>query len=160
MTHPGARRALVVAALATTLAASGCGSQLDEDHAREVLQSFRSVYKDPARPADDPGLKAMCDQLVRENVAYAVIGEASFPNMSPKKARERAAGQGCGHLLSILLNQFPDATTVMRSPVIDVDVKGENAIVHTEAADWKLEEIDGEWRISNLDPLLTIVKAG
>ena len=147
MTH-----AKIIGALIAALALVGCGSDGPED----VVESFSKAYA-------KRDLKTACDYYDQQGsggVTEALM-EAAGDDPQANAKLERVLGSVrdengvCPANLSLVYDANPEAARRLPdADVIDTDEDGENATVRTSTGTWELHEVDGEWKIGKLDPVL------
>lgn len=143
------RTFILLLAAASVLA--GCGSSSPED----TVSAFTEAYAaDDVEKAcsyfDQDGPGGLTDALV----------EAAGDNPEANAQIEQALGNVkdendvCTANLGLVRRWDPDPSRTTRAAVKDTDADGENATVSTSEGEWTLQEVDGDWKVSNLDAVI------
>lgn len=142
-----------ILALAVSLTVVGCGSSSSspEDAVRSFTKAYAAGDVEKAcsyydQQGEGRMTQALADAAGESNGAIAEMTKA----LSAVKDRDGI----CPANLGLIRRWDPDPGRATKLTVKDTDSDKEQASVETSAGTWKLHEVDGQWKLSNVDPVI------
>lgn len=132
---------------------AGCGGATDSPDS--VVQSLAGAYA----KGDIAGACKFFEQEGEGRVSDALYAAAADNEAALKQAEQvfgamKPADGVCPPNLMLLRRWDPAPDRAAKAEIRDVDSGDERATVSTSVGTWELHEVDGEWRVSKLDPLI------
>lgn len=136
------RRSVAVLMTVALLAAAGCGEQRDGERAAETVDALVRALEEGRGPE-------ACRRLSERGVSellLAAVRDGTRVDPSPRE-------EPCAAVAERLAERATGLRELREAPVTRILVDGDRATVETERGAYEVEELEGRWRVSRLEPL-------